>query len=115
MRIYNRVPPIIETNILRFIRWSPAVVIRATSSGMPWFPFITFTSLRQYTTNMAKMAEGRAFPKYWIYLGVLPSLKIIKGRKRVRMVAMAHIPIVIICSSILILFHRPFDRLFENG
>lgn len=64
MRIYNRVPPIIEMNMFRFKRWSPVVVKRATNSGMPWLPLITLTSFKQYTTSIAKMAEGRAFPKY---------------------------------------------------
>lgn len=78
------------------------------SSGIPWFPWMKFTFLRQYMTNIPKTAEGRYLPIYCIKAGVsLFSEKMIKGRNLVVIVPRTQSPIVIICCSTVMMI-SPF-------
>lgn len=72
---------------------------------MPQLPVKILTFFRQYTTNRLNTAEGRIFPRYWIYLGVgFPAGKNKKGRNRVRTVPRITIPIVTSCCENVIAF-----------
>lgn len=76
---------------------------------MPRLPVKILTFFRQYTTNRLNTAEGRIFPRYWIYLGVgFPAGKNKKGRNRVRTVPRITIPIVTSCCENVIAF-SPFS------
>lgn len=58
------------------------------------------TFFRQYTTSIPKMADGSAFPRYWMNLGVgFLDEKTTKGRNLVAIVPATQRAIVMICSD----------------
>lgn len=81
-------------------------VILAKSSGIPLFPPVRLTSLKQYTIIIVIIAGGRYLPKYIIISGGFSPLpKIIKGASLVPKVMAAIISIEITSLPVVIFFN----------